>query len=343
MNVFSNLLYLYGKNGAVKTPTEDFCTECLAGVLNSDQDLLNKFVMEVLNIQAEENFTVLTQETHHSFNGLRGIVDMVFISTSWICFLEMKVDASEGEQQLETYNQLLNESQKINKKHKALRYCTKYKDQKEFDFNQNFEQFRWADIAKYLSKYSESNELVNEFYQFLKEKKMAGNERFTFEDILGMKAYGDVTLKMEEILEKVNSDLEDKFKRGSINTGIGEIRDYNRIALRCNDIIANGHSGIVLAFKFNGSLISDGPIIFAQLWVNHKNNQFRKFKDEASKKYPDGNYKEDKNGSSAYIKFEKPLADYLEKEDQFKQIEEWYKDKIEIFHDYKNNSELKWN
>ena len=119
--MFSNLLKLY-KSASKNTPTEDFTTEVLAGILDSDKLLLEEFVNVVLKIEGS-NFTVKTQ-VHYE----KSIIDMVFENKDTLCFLENKVDSSEGHKQLKKYSKIL----LTNKKIIFLRYCTKFIDKKKF-------------------------------------------------------------------------------------------------------------------------------------------------------------------------------------------------------------------
>ena len=79
--IFVNLLRLYSSYSQ-KTPVEDFTTEVLAGVLQSDPTLLTNFVNQVLEIEGD-GFTVTTQV---SFSNAR--IDMVFTNNTTVCFLE---------------------------------------------------------------------------------------------------------------------------------------------------------------------------------------------------------------------------------------------------------------
>jgi len=187
MTIFNDLLSLYKKHGASQTPKEDYCTECLASILRSNSDILQLFVKKVLGINTDkigivEPIEVYTQRSYRTIEGELGIVDLVFESEMMLCFLEMKVESGEGYKQLEKYQQILKERPNagINL---YLRYCSLYVDEKEgYD---NFHQFQWVDIANFLKHYTKENYLVNEFYQFLKENRMTGNERFTHEDLVG--------------------------------------------------------------------------------------------------------------------------------------------------------------
>lgn len=54
---------MYCKSGDSATPEEDFCTECLAGIMESDSELLPDFVKDILKIESDSLFKVTTQRT----------------------------------------------------------------------------------------------------------------------------------------------------------------------------------------------------------------------------------------------------------------------------------------
>ena len=96
--LFVNLLRLYSSHRK-KTPWEDFFTEVLAGVLQSDQQLLNDYAHEILKLP-EDQFSLLTQARYSD-----SIIDMVFVGKRCICFVENKIDSPEGYGQLSKYAQ----------------------------------------------------------------------------------------------------------------------------------------------------------------------------------------------------------------------------------------------
>ncbi|HET6527972.1 MAG TPA: hypothetical protein VFG39_04405 [Balneolaceae bacterium] len=61
-NLFSRIINYMPHSDSVQTQLEDFCTECLAGVLQTDQQLLQDFVWEVLQIEDDTRFRVNTQQ-----------------------------------------------------------------------------------------------------------------------------------------------------------------------------------------------------------------------------------------------------------------------------------------
>lgn len=342
MNAFKRLLNLYQKSGKDRTPTEDFCTECLSGILESDRELLDRFVKEVLNIPSGEPFRLFTQETYF-LDGEMIRVDLVFESLSWLCFLEMKVQSTEGDGQLERYREFLTHPRIHQDKKTALRYCTLYLDLKEgLEEDELFEQFRWKDIANFLSVNKESNQLVHEFYQFLKEEKMAGNERFTYQDLIGLQSYGELTSKVDEILQLIQKELKSRFGKtsGGVNN-TGQVKTHGRLAIWCEGILGDW-SEVLAAFRFSGSRVTNGPQLMVQLWISKNNDAFNDFR-KAVSVLDDYSFTEDMEAHGGAVRFEKPLADFIESENQIGEIKKWITEKLDALSQLKaKTGNLNW-
>lgn len=344
MSVFNNLLHLYKTNGASNQPTEDFCTECLAGILRSDHKLFKEFVNQILQLPADEPYKIYTQRTYYTEEGDQGIVDMVFESESYFCFLEMKVESGEGTGQLKKYGQILSELS-TTKQDTYLRYCSLYIDNKKG--NKNFNQFRWVDIADFLKPKIYENKLINEFYNFLKEKKMAGNERFNHEDLMGLKVYGDIAEKVKEVFSLVEKKLE-TFGRvqGGLNAS-SQITNHNRWATFCNGVIGKKGSEILVSFDFKGIRYPDEPVLAVQLFVNRKNTSYTEFTEVSATNYQDKKF-EGKDihavrEHGVHIRFEKPIALFFSEEPQLQIMSQWVEERlIEIRHFIEEHPNLPW-
>lgn len=346
MSMFSSLLKLFRSSNALKTPMEDFCTECLAGILKSDQKLLNDFVNEVLGIESKDTFHLKTQATYYSADGEKNIIDMVFESASSICLLEMKVYSSEGYNQLENYYKVLMNNPKISESQhqKYLRYCTLFVEQKEHEWKE-FEQIRWADIAKFLEGRKANNQLIDELYKFMEEHKMAGNERFTYEDLIGLRVYGSVTAKVDEIFQRITPKLKKGF--GKISGGVNatkQITDQNRLAIWVGKVIGDkdSWSEILVGITLKASIPSEGPQVTVGLWLNKTNSQFDELR-KSAEKFDKVEFQNDVANNGGKIQFKKPLADFLETENQMDEIVRWINEKIELLIEFKNKSGLQWN
>ncbi|HET6527971.1 MAG TPA: hypothetical protein VFG39_04400 [Balneolaceae bacterium] len=123
---------------------------------------------------------------------------MVFASEKSYCFLEMKVNASEGNGQLEKYVDVLNHlvNEDLNPRNYYLRYCSQFCHPKEISCV-NFKRFYWADIASFLKERMEDNLLIEIFYQFLEERNMADMD-YTIEDVVAISRYSEVFSKSDD-------------------------------------------------------------------------------------------------------------------------------------------------
>lgn len=331
MSIFSELLKLYKKGTSLKTPMEDFCTEALAGILRSDPELLQSFVEEVLQLPVENSYNLKTQKSYYLDAKGKSIIDMIFESGSTLCFLEMKVHASEGHLQLKRYSDILLDYSKKRRGTVYLRYCTLYHDEKDsLSGDVDFQQFRWAKIAKFLENQISNNQLINEFYQFLKENQMAGNERFNYEDVIGFKTLNGVLEKVNGVFHEIKKPLEEKFgnSAGGI-TNTSQILNHGRLSIYCLNVIGTTQSEVLVGFNLKGSKAGEGPVIFVHLWVGNQNESYDKLKrilQEDDKAIFDAFKTKsvsliDKTGTG--LSFEKPLAEFIEVENQFSSITEW--------------------
>lgn len=346
MTVFGHLLSLYRKNGASSTPEEDFCTECLAGILRSDPKLLSDFIQEILKIESDAIFKVTTQRTFYlEEDSKKGRIDLVLESQTELCFVEVKVRSGEGFGQLKKYAQILTEQPKTVTTY--LRYCTLYSEEKELQ--DNFEQFRWVDIARFLESRASENELICEFYNFLKENNMAGNERFNHEDLVGLKAYKNIADKVEDVFLSIKPSL-DKF--GSISGGTSsssQITKHNRIAIYSSGILGENWSEVLVSFDFSGIRYKDEPVIATQIFVSTKNSNYTEFVESATKYYQgeqeEGKiiFKKSDKGHGAHIRYEKPLALFFSEDEQLKSIQIWIEGKLnKLMKFVSENQDLDW-
>lgn len=311
---------------------EDFCTECLVGILRSDLELLEEFSKNLLNIESDTPFNVSTQRTFYSKEiNETGRVDLVFESQNTLCFVEMKVHSTEGHGQLKKYAQILSEQPNTVRTH--LRYCTLYNEEKE-----NLEQFRWRDIANFFKTRAHKNHLVREFYKFLKDNNMAGNERFNHEDLVGLKVYNAIATKVDGVFTSIKPSLK---RFGSVGGGLDagkHIVKHNRWAIYSYDIIGdkNGNrSEVLVSFDFKGIRYEDEPVVAVQIYVNKKNYNYKVFEETAAKYFNGKTYNDKKifkksdQGHGAHIRYEKPLALFFSEDEQLKAIQEWIENKLD--------------
>lgn len=337
--IFTRLLKNYRRPIYLRTPQEDFCTECLAGILRSDRDLQCSFINEVLklSIEPDEFVTIRTQKNYIDDEGERSIIDLEIESENWICFLEMKVTSPESDGQLEKYASLLDKSEK---NHRALRYCTLFHDKKETNIHTDFYQFRWKDIAKFFCKKTDNNELIHEFYNFLMEQNMAGNEHFNFQDLIALQNYSELTHKLEEVFGLVKPELEKRF--GKVSDGVnssGQIKNHKRHAIWCSYILGDRLSEIMVCISSSNPEATIGPVLSVHIWVDKTNSEYDKFVKAGDNK----GFKIQKSDRGASISYVRPLSEFMQYEDQFIEIHKWVKDCLVKFKEFiDQNPQLDW-
>ncbi|UNL87491.1 PD-(D/E)XK nuclease family protein [Priestia koreensis] len=219
-NVLERLLQLYNRqNKSGKTPLEDFVTEIVIGILQSGQQLLDRFVNEVLLIHGHD-FKVESQVPFSLTFDQNCVINLVFEDTSSICFLENKVASKEGKRQLERYVAVLQNQKSEMKKDTYLRYCTKLYDPQKIK-ECSFYQFRWQRIYEFFDK-QEKADLIQAFLELLRGENMAGVKDFSIEDMMTMKGIYSVITKMDEILDLTKGTFTELF-------GSPYQRDFERL------------------------------------------------------------------------------------------------------------------
>jgi hypothetical protein len=271
-NIFERLLQLYRiQNNSGKTPLEDFVTELLAGVLQMDQQLLDRFVNEVLLIAGVE-FKVDSQVFFSLPSDQNCIIDLVFENDSTICFLENKVASGEGQRQLERYVAVLDRLNREQGKVTYLRYCTKSYDPKSVTAC-SFYQFRWQRVYEFLDK-QEQTDIIREFLELLRGEKMAGIKDFSIEDIVIMKGIQDVIAKMDEVLDLARPTFIQHFGQPYQRDyeRLKQIPPYNRYSLWTNTYNSEDIE-IMIGFEMESVKNDVAPVLFVQVY-RKKNNGF---------------------------------------------------------------------
>lgn len=325
--IYSRLLYLYKKNGNNnKTPLEDYTTEILVGILESNQELLDKFVNNILKIEGKK-FTVDSQEKYTLHGDTDCIIDIVIKNEDTTCFIENKVNACEGYRQLERYSTVLKAIKEKQNKNVFLRYCTKYYDSKVVK-GIDFLQYRWCDIYRFLEEYKENN-LINEYICFLEEEGMSSAGNFNYEDLIVMSRINSTIAKMDECLDSIKETLSIKFNNPNE-------RDYKRLkqivreenyVVWCDNIISNSKSYISVGFTFQEELKTKAPFLNVDLSIHETNikyNDVKKIKEELENIF-DSNYSDDEE---LLFSFEKSLSDFMKSHNQFEDICDWFNSKI---------------
>jgi hypothetical protein len=325
-NIFERLLQLYKKQKNIeKTPLEDFVTEVLVGVLQTDQQLLDCFVNEVLLIDGAD-FKVDSQVFFSLPSDQNCIIDLVFENDSTICFLENKVASGEGQRQLDRYADVLNQLHIEKSKKAYLRYCTKNYDPKTVTAC-SFYQFRWQRVYEFLEK-QEKTDLIRAFIELLRGEKMAGIKDFSVEDILIMKGIQDVIAKMDEVLDLAKPVFTQHFGQPYQRDfeRLKQIPPYNRYPLWTNTY--NGEDiEIMIGFEMESVKDNVDPVLFVQVNRN-KNNKFA----TKMQAHSEGNGEKFEfyqiENDEVFAWYETSLLHFLTADNQKERMVAWFSEKI---------------
>ncbi len=327
MATYERLINLYKYSKSI-TPLEDFSTEILTGILEMYPDVLNAFVQKILNL--EEGEYIPYSQKHYSHSKDKSVfIDLVFESTDTICFLENKVESSEGENQLSRYSTVLDAFSSYKNTH--LRYCTKYFDLKD-ESQHDFQQFRWSDIANLLLDFKDKPQIYD-FYNFLKKYKMANNLEITAKELFLFENLPDTLSVLEELLEKIRPAFVSKFGEPSNPDYSGQMRKQSRYAFYKKGIFGDASNDMGAGIKF-----SDKPSAYIWLWtakVNTKSRVFNELIYSHSKLFD--------NVSDEYFDFKQDLSSFLASSKPVEELENWFMNKFQIIEDFiKNTPELEW-
>ncbi len=324
-----DLYKLYKKNGySDRIPLEDFNTEVFAGILNLYPEIKQE-IIDFLELPDDE-YLVSTQVNYTLPDTQNCIIDLVFIGSENICFVENKVNSSEGWEQLSRYCQALDFHHKDHKP--FLVYCTKFADPKE-NTTHNFKQIRWYEIAKKLKKHSETNPTIKDYLNFLKIHKMAQDNTFTTDTIVSMENFvktfeiiGHHVNLSAPVFKKI-FQIEKIKKQDSIIA-----RD--RYAIYVPDIFNDRSAWTELLYCINYSSVK----LQTQIYINKKHPNISKLEQLAKNKF-----KTFKNNDGLLIYHDRPLYDILNNSDSDIIIKDWFtKSFIEFKGFIDSTPELGW-
>jgi hypothetical protein len=322
MNIFERLLRLYKVHKeSGKTPLEDFVTEVLAGILQTNQSLRDSFVNEVLLIEGS-NFKVSTQIRYSLPDDVNCIIDLVFENEDSICFLENKVMANEGDRQLERYATVLENIKQQSGQNVYLRYCTKMYDPKSVQ-DIDFYQFRWQRVYEFMKKQEES-ELITSFLELLRSENMAGTSDFNVGDIMVLKGMIESISKMDEVLDLAKPSFIKFFGQPYQRDyeRLKQIPRFNRFSLWTTEKIRNSELEIMIGFEFDNIEDHKAPTLFVQ--VECYDDSMKKLFKPLVQRF-DYNDLED---GDFLVWFEEPLTNFLSMKNQKEKMVTWYVEKM---------------
>lgn len=307
--MFYELYKLTPKDGGGNRSTEDFTTAILANLLKSELDFAQSFY-KLIRLPAD-NYIIRTQRRFSSKLGSTCIVDLVLESEDNICFIENKVESSEGNEQLERYIEVLSGIEKTS----FLRYCTKYYEDKIIT-DHHFHQFTWHQLSKLLRQYPE-NYYITSFYKFLKKLHMADSYELTLEKLAAAKFMQDTLKTFEYYLKISKGDFESIFLAPGMSISKQEVTsgNSNRIGWKINGFDQNLSTHNELTF----SIDFDTQVLNVHLYY-HRNWQYENIFQQAEQ---DG-FICSKSLFGVALHINHPLADFLNKEDPSNEIRQWY-------------------
>ncbi|WP_459926603.1 PD-(D/E)XK nuclease family protein [Flavobacterium covae] len=338
--MFLDLINLYNKNSnSNKTPLEDFNTECFANILRLFEIVKKDFIYNFLKLP-EDKYVIKTQLKKDLPNNPNCIIDLVFIGNKNICFIENKVESSEGHEQLSRYCKVLDIH--FDNLKKYLFYCTKYTDpknrNKEFK-NYNFKQFKWFEIAKFLKKYSNENPIIKDYILFLNHFKMAQDNTFKVENLLTL----ENMMKTIEIVEfhidncKFEFNTFFGYEKYNSNFNWNQLKNHNRISHYNSGILisqSNKYSEVLYSIELGDLTLS------THIYVNSDHEQYEQFKAIDLENFP-LKCRVENWGTSIYMK--EDLGKFLNNENSDKLIKDWFLNSFEILKTLiSNNSQLDW-
>lgn len=211
-SLFNNLMQV---SAASQTRLEDFFTEIFAHVLRSHPDFLlawlNSFRCPPLT-ELPNTYSVETQvsfnklEYHQKDSRIDLCVELNGEAGRELVFVESKIGAGEGDDQLQRYTDHLLQRKDCGRR--TLVYITRDYDPKD-DFKKantaiqsgvvHFEQWRWYQIYHLMAKLQDDS-LIKEARKFMERQNMATNNMFSSIDLLALNHFPVVSKMLDEAL-----------------------------------------------------------------------------------------------------------------------------------------------
>lgn len=197
-----------------RNPAEDFFTEIFAFLLENVDGLLGE-ILSRSKVITQGQLEITEVKTQCQFSMQSGdIRPDIFVRFSannenWLLFIENKIDAREGERQLESYLDYLGKKAKEDTDC-VLLYITQFYDPKKVDPPSRviFRQLRWGQIYEFLTKF-ESNEFVFQARLYMKENGMSMSRNFSSDHLKAMMQWIAVREMMDESFQ---GPVEEMFK-----------------------------------------------------------------------------------------------------------------------------------
>jgi hypothetical protein len=308
MGTYSRLIRLY-KNSNLITPLEDFTTEILTGILETDLEFKNNFTENLLGIKHSE-LQITSQKTYTLDENKFVRIDLVLENRDCLCFLENKVESYESVNQLDNYARVLDKF--TSEKKTYLFYCTKYYDPKS-EIRHHFKQFRWHQIGKLLKSKPDCLQ-KNDFFNFLKNYNMASDIELTNKEIFHLQNFRATLSFLDEfmeILKPIFISTFGKFEKDKFS----DLRVNDRYVHLKKNVYGNLGSEIGVGVTFE----KGEPT--AWIWIGTEaDNNKREILNELVKKNKEMFNYISEDGCGMYIK----LNHFLQYENSLEELENWF-------------------
>lgn len=338
--MFLDLINLYGKSETNnRTPLEDFNTECFANILKLYKNIKQDFITNFLGLE-KDNYTIKTQLRKALPEDQNCIIDLAFLGTKNVCFIENKIESGEGYKQLKRYGDALDLYYSELTKH--LCYCTKYTDvkNKNGEFSKyNFRQFKWFEIAKFLRTYQEDNPLIKEYLEFLNYFKMGQDNTIKAENLLSM----ENMLKTIEILEFHIDNSKQEFvslfgyNNLNKNSNWDQLKTHNRFCYYNTPIIGsekNKWSEVLYSIDLNSLKLN------CQFYINNDHEAYNQF---VNLKVNNIEIKALDYGFGFGYYIEEDLGKYLNNKNSDSEIKNWFTNSFAVMKSLiTDNPQLNW-
>lgn len=228
-----------------------------------------------------------------------------------------------------------------------LRYCTWYHDQKAPEAYHpllpgSFYQFRWPDVYRFLEGYQSSNPLVAAFLVLLEEYRMNKLPDLAGEDLIAMRQIGSTILKMDECFDIVKplfiQLFDEPYERDYER--LKEIPESGRYAMYRSGMIKGAKdSEISISFEFE---VENPPALCVQCYCEGPSRFI--FKQAITNNNLENLRIEESDEWDYYVAwFEKPLSDFIESSNQFKDITDWFIEKMKWWAEFmRQDKTMKW-
>lgn len=334
MALFTRLLKLH--TGSV--PLEDFFTELVAYLFDTNKEILYDWLIEI-GLSDVKNYSGIYISTQREFDPLDGdntgnrpdvVIELIDDNGHDIIFIESKVGSTAMPDQLQRYAKVLDRM--TNFRHKFLFFITRDFEPKDKaaifkDIPTSpvqFKQLRWHQFCRFLRSRPDTM-LIQEIILFMEKYNMAHNNQFSSVDVITLVNFTKSLKLMEEIMwGKVSTEF--KSVLGAIRnkaSALTQVQAHGRYLMTA--YMSNWWCG--LGFILNTEDLTGYPRVCLILEVapnsSHRAEIIAAMKDIAKKDGWESRHLGDSNTWSSVVR-EKSLQDFLSKVDHVISIEEFF-------------------